>query len=660
MAFSCTTKKKVADTNTAQPINLSERAIFSYGQDSVIADDFLFAFLKNNHDSLQGKNPAQLEQSVKDYLQLYINFKLKVKAAYGAGMDKNQSFLQEFDKYREQLSKPYMVENRLNEKMVLEAYDRLREEIHASHILISMPENVSGDDTLQYYQKADSIRRLAMQGNSFAMLAEKFSDDPSAAQNGGNLGFFSSMQMVYPFENAAYQTTVGKTSNPVRTNFGYHIIKVQDRRPAQGRVKVAHIMIRHKEGEKQDESSAEYDQAMKIYDELQKGADWKNLTERFSEDLSTRSSGGELPYFTTGGMLNTFEDAAFALSQPGEISKPVKTRYGWHIIKLLDRKGLEPLEMLRPLIERKVQQNIQQAEMQPEMVSLLKEENNYVPNKPMIARAIKYMSAGPEQMTLDNKGELFSVSDTMFTFSALQAYLEKNNVKLPVDSAKAIQLYHQFEGDQILAYEETHLAEKYPDYRRLVQEYKEGILLFDTMEARVWKKASEDDKGLLTYYQTHKDKYRWLKRVDATLLDAKDQQTLDRAKKMVSKEESLSKKNITQIETQLNTDSPLNIQVHQDVYEEGGPRTAAESAIDKVAWEVGTSELASNERNYQIIIREVILPREKSFEEVKGLVISDYQNELEQAWVGELKKKYPVKVNEQVVGQLIQNLSYKK
>lgn len=654
--FSCATKKKVAELKPLQPINLAETAIFAYGQDSVIADDFQYIFLKNNEDSLKGLDDTELAEAVRDYLQLYINFKLKVKAAYEAGIDKTPAFQQEFEKYRAQLAKPYMVENRLNEKMVLEAYERLGEEIHASHILISMPENTQ--DTLKYFQKADSLRKLAEDGVSFAMLAEKHSDDPSAAQNGGNLGYFSSMQMVYPFESAAYHTQVGEISKPVRTNFGYHIIKVHDRRPAQGSVKVAHIMIRHREGEKQDEASKAYKQAMQIYEELQKGTDWKELTERFSEDLSTRSSGGELPYFSTGGMLNTFEEAAFALKQAGEFSEPVKTKYGWHIIKLIDRKGLEPLEMLRPLIERKVERNLQQSEMQNEMVAMLKEENQYIANAPLIADAMTYMSAGPEAARPDDLGVLFSISDTVFTFSALHTFLEKNNTSLPVDSAIAKNLYRQFEGEKILMYEEAHLSEKYPNYRRLVQEYKEGILLFDIMEKKIWAKASEDEQGLKSYYQMHKDEYRWNKRVDATILDAKDQQKLDKAKKLLSTK-NISKSLIESIESQINTDSPLNLQIHKDIYEEGRPRTEAEKVIDQVEWKEGAYDLSSQERLYHIIMHEVIPPRDKAFEEVKGLVTSDYQNKLEQDWLTALREKYPVTINDLVLEQLIQNLQSK-
>jgi len=652
--WACTVKKKVAESDTLVPLDLSEKAIFHYGEDSVIADDFLYIYQKNNQDVAAN----ELNQSVHDYLELYINFKLKVKEAYLANFDKTSKFQAEYQKYRQQLAKPYMVESRFNEKMVLEAYDRLKEEVHASHILINVPDHIKGRDTLQYYQKADSIRNMALKGQSFAMLAEKYSDDPSAEQNGGNLGYFSALQMVYPFESAAFKTPVGDISKPVRTSFGYHIIKVDDRRPTQGKVKVAHIMIRHQPGEVEDKSSESYKKALQIYDELQKEADWKELTERFSEDLSTRSNEGELPYFSTGGMLPNFEEAAFSLNQIGEISKPIKTRYGWHIIKLLDKKGLEPLEMLRPLIERKVERNLQQLEMQDEMVEMLKEENNYVPNLPSIQLAQSYMVATPEMSRPNRMGVLFSISDTIFTYSSLSDYLEEENIQLPVDSMRAKELYSQFEAQRILAYEESHLAEKYPEFRRLAQEYKEGILLFDIMESKIWSTAGEDESALKSFYKNHQENYQWDKRIEATILDARSEEILDKATEMLGQEEA-TPSTIKRIEKSLNTDSPLNLQMHHDIYEKGEGRSKSKAVIDEIEWKVGTTMMANEGRFYLIQVHEVLPAQSKEFEEVRGLVISDYQDMLDSVWISELRNKYTISIDQAVLEQVIKQLKDK-
>jgi peptidyl-prolyl cis-trans isomerase SurA len=651
--FSCSSIRKTKSVDTATPPDLSTTAIFAYGQDSVIADDFRYVFLKNNRDSIEGLSATALREALTDYLDLYINFKLKVKAAYDANMDEEQAFVQEFAQYRNQLAKPYMVENRFKEQMITEAYQRMSEEINASHILVAVPEGTR--DTLKYYQKADSLRQLAEQGASFSMLAEEFSDDPSAPQNGGNLGYFSSMQMVYPFENAAYSTPEGAISPPVRTRFGYHVIKVHDRRATQGNVKVAHIMIRHPEGQPGDKSSEAYMKAQQIYQELQQGGDWKSLTERFSDDLSTRSSGGELPYFGTGGMLKEFEDAAFSLKNTGDVSQPVSTRYGWHLIKLLDRKGLAPMDEMRSLIERKVQRVLQGEEMQDEMLSMLKNENEYRQQNMNVRNTILYMSAGPEVAKPAPQTILFSVRDTSFTFSTLEEYLRKQEVQLPLSKAVAEETYQSFEEEKMISYEEAHLAEKYPDFRLLLQEYKEGILLFNIMEKKIWQPSNDDVTGLNAYYRQHQDEYQWKKRVEATIIDARNEAILQSVLAKLD-EGKLSSEKSTALEQEFNEDSPLNLQIYADVYEESAERSKAESVIDRVEWKEGSYSISENGRAYQLIIHEVMPPRGKSLEEVKGMVIADYQKELEEAWVEQLRGIYPVQVDDNVVEALIQQI----
>jgi len=369
----CATTKK-ATRNNDESLPLNEAVLFTSANDTVFADDFLYVFRKNRMvDSTVASKSESTKQAVEEYLDLYVNFRLKVKAAEEAGLDQKESFQQELAQYREQLAKPYLIENRVTEQLIEDAYERMKQEVRASHILIEVPEDASPQDTLKAYQLADSLRTLALNGASFSMLAEQYSSDPSAASNGGDLGYFSALQMVYPFEKAAYSTEIGNISQPIRTRFGYHIIKVQDKRPSQGKVKVAHIMIRPDGGN----DSTAYQKAKQVYEQLRSGADWSEMVERFSEDISTKSKDGELPYFGTGNMIESFENAAFALENPGDISRPVKTRFGWHIIKLIDRQTLEPMEKLRPSLERQVERSIQAEVRQGEMISTLKSESDF-------------------------------------------------------------------------------------------------------------------------------------------------------------------------------------------------------------------------------------------------------------------------------------------
>jgi peptidyl-prolyl cis-trans isomerase SurA len=648
----CTTTKKSADqTSTFQP---QEAVLFTVANDSVRADEFMYVYRKNQADSVSRMSEEAQAEAVRDYLKLYVNFKLKVKAAEAAQLDQKETFKQELAQYQQQLAKPYLVENRVTEQLIEEAYERSKQEVKASHILITVAEDAAPADTLQAFQKADSLRQLALNGASFAMLAEQYSDDPSAASNGGDLGYFTALQMVYPFENAAYRTEMGSISPPIRTRFGYHIIKVHDKRPSKGKVKVAHIMIR--EGENAQDSSAQQ-KAQQIYEQMQQGGNWNELAERFSDDVTTRSSGGELPFFGTGNMIESFEDAAFALKNPGDISPPVKTRFGWHVIKLIEQQGLEPLSELRPSLERRIDRSVRSEVMQSEMVDLLKQENGYQGNAELIQGVID-QTQSPEARDIPAEAVLFTMQDTTLTAGDFYAFLKGGSEEAAADSAAARQAYQDFEAQSILAYEERHLLDKYEDYRRILQEYRDGILLFDIMEKKVWSKAMDDSVGLRDYFAAHRDDYRWNERVRVTLVDAESERVLNQIKQnLQDKELPLSEKERTSLEKKHTKDSPLALQIRQETYERGQPRTAAEAVIDQVDWSPGAYTIENNGRFYYIRVQEVLPPQLKELDEIKGIVIADYQNYLDQQWVSALRQQYLVEINDDVLQKVTSALN---
>ncbi len=651
LTAACSTTKKSADqTNTFQP---QEAVLFTVANDSVRADEFMYVYQKNQADSVARMSEEAQAEAVRDYLKLYVNFKLKVKAAEAAQLDQKESFKKELAQYQQQLAKPYLVENRVTEQLIEEAYERSKQEVKASHILITVDENAPPADTLRAYQKADSLRQLALNGASFAMLAEQYSNDPSAASNGGDLGYFTALQMVYPFENAAYRTEVGSISPPIRTRFGYHIIKVHDKRPSKGKVKVAHIMIR--EGENAQDSSA-YQKAQQIYEQLQQGGNWNELTERFSDDVTTRSSGGELPAFGTGNMIESFEDAAFALNNPGDISPPVKTRFGWHVIKLLERQGLEPLNELRPSLERRIDRSVRSEVMQSEMVDLLKQENGYQGNSAAIWAAVAQVQ---QASTVGSSEEvLFTMQDTTLTTGDFYAFVKQKLEDSKIDSASARQAYQDFETQSILTYEERHLLDKYEDYRRILQEYRDGILLFDIMEKKVWSKAMDDSVGLRDYFAAHRDDYRWDERVRVTLVDAESEKVLNEVKQnLEGKKLPLPEEERASLEKKYTKDSPLALQIRQETYERGQPRTAAEAVIDQVDWSLGAYTVENNGRFYYIQVQEVLPPQLKELDEIKGIVIADYQNYLDRQWVSALRQQYLVEINDNVLQKVTSALS---
>ncbi len=649
----CTATKKSARNKNAD-FSLNETVLFTSAADTVFADEFLYVYQKNRiKDTATERTPESQRQAMEEYLDLYVNFRLKVKAAEEAGLQRRESFKQELAQYREQLAKPYLTENRVTEQLIQDTYERMKQEVRAAHILIEVPENATAQDTLKAYQLADSLRMLAQNGASFSMLAEQHSSDPSAASNGGDLGYFSALQMVYPFEKVAYRTSVGSISEPVRTRFGYHIIKVNDKRTSQGKVKVAHIMIRP------DSDSTAYQKARQVHQQLLTGADWNEMVERFSEDVSTKSQGGELPYFGTGNMIESFENAAFALKNPGDISSPVKTRFGWHIIKLIDRQGLDSLEKMRPSLERQVERNIQAEVRQEEMVSTLKQESDYQSNKSNIAQAVYYLHAGTQAESAEpNRGAvLFAVADTTLEIGNFYDFVQEKQGALSADSVLAHQLYRDFEAEALLVYEKDHLADNNEEYRRILQEYRDGILLFDIMEQKVWSKAVEDSAGLKQYFENHREDYRWNERAEATILDAQSQTILEEAKQKLGEINGpLSEEVISETESTFNQDTPLSLQIHQNKYEQGEERTSVEAVIDQVDWEKGTYSQIENDRFYHILIHDVLPPKLKGLDEIRGIVIADYQNELDRQWIAALREKYPVEINEDVLQFLGQQM----
>jgi peptidyl-prolyl cis-trans isomerase SurA len=324
---SCTSK--VAKTPEQAPPTV----LFETGQAKTTVDDFLYVYEKNNSKSDQ----AFTNSSLREYLDLYINFRLKVQEAEAIKLDTAAGFKAEFEGYRKQLAQPYLTEKKVTDALVKEAFDRMQEEVSISHILILCQPDAEPKDTLIAYNRSLNVLKLATKGDSFDNLAREYSEDKSASFNGGNLGYFSAFDMIYPFESAAYSMTPGGITGPVRTRFGYHVLKMNGRRPSRGKVRVAHILIRSTAGMPAEDSVAAYRKAEEIYNRLTKGENWNQMCLQFSEDLDSRERSGELRVFASGTGVPTFEDAAFALEKPESLSKPVYTPYGWHIIKLIEK-----------------------------------------------------------------------------------------------------------------------------------------------------------------------------------------------------------------------------------------------------------------------------------------------------------------------------------
>ena len=500
----------------------------------VSTKEFLYVYNKNNLN-----NVPEGREEIRDYLDLFINFKLKVREAEFLGLDKDSSFIKELSGYQKQLARPYLTETRLLDSLAQVTYERLKTEVHASHILISIPEDHRPEDTLAAYEKIIRLRDRVLNGQeNFSKVAEEQSDDPSAKQNKGDLGYFTAMQMVYPFENAAYNLSTDSISAPIKTDFGYHIITVHDKRPSQGRVKVSHILVRAPDGISANDSLLAAKRAQQIYLKASNQEDWDLLCRQFSEDVGTKMKGGALPWFKTGDISNipSFEKAAFELESIGDIHEPVETAYGWHIIRLDDKQGLENFETLESKIRSNLTSSSRADLNQQELVNRLKKENNYKENKEVASDALEFANEtlnkgtwkSQEHWDVQQK-ELFSIDKIVFPVSGFYEFVEdRQPLKYQANPKQMMALaYQEYVKETLIGYEEDHLVDKYYDYKMLTKEYRDGILLFQLMENKVWNQAIKDTVGLREYYQQHRDSYQWDTRVAANVFNVKDEAALN-------------------------------------------------------------------------------------------------------------------------------------
>ncbi|MGI8893412.1 MAG: peptidylprolyl isomerase [Bacteroidia bacterium] len=627
----------------------NDPVLLKIANENITRSEFEKVYKKNN-----SKDAAFDSQSLHDYLDLFINYKLKVKEAEEMKLDTSQAFVTELSGYRKQLAQPYLTDREVSDHLIKEAYDRLQYDVRASHILIKVAADAMPKDTVEAYNKAMKARERVTKGADFAVVARELSDDPSAKDNGGDLGYFTAMQMVYPFESAAYTNKPGNVSMPVRTNFGYHIIKTIDKRQAQGEVQVAHIMVKlAKPYTTEDSTNAVY-KINEIHSKLVAGESFKELAQKYSDDQGSARNEGILPWFGTGRMVPEFEKASFDLKNKGEFSKPFQTSYGFHIVRLVDNRGLPSFEEKQADLKTQIARDSRADVSKKSFVERIKKENNfkeYAAAKEEIFKAVDSTLINgnwkAEKTGLSNK-PLFSLGDKTFTQKDFATHLESNQITKPGYTPQMIAnvSYNQYVEDKVMAYEESMLDKKYADFRALMQEYRDGILLFDLTDQKVWSKAVQDSTGLKEFYEKNKSSYMWPERVDAVIYTAADAKVASDTKKL------LKKKGMTREELlkQINSDSQLKLTIREGKYSKG-----ENDIIDKIAWQKGLSNDINQEGSMVFVdVKEVLPAQPKKLEESRGLVTSDYQSQLEKQWIQSLKNRYSVEVNQEVLQSMIQ------
>lgn len=626
--------------------NKPKEVLFTIDDKPYYTDEFERVY-KKNLDLVKDESQKDLNQ----YLELFVGYKLKVNKANKLGLQNSDKYKNELKSYRTQLAKNYTSDSKVTTELVNEGYERMKKEIKASHILILADENASPEDTLKAYNKIVDIRKRILNGEEFEKLALELSEDPSAKENKGNLGYFTSFRMVYAFETAAYKTPKGQISQPVRTRFGYHLIKVNDVRDNRGEVAVSHIMIMNpKEGE--DQARPE-NTIRDIYKKLQQGEKFEELAKQFSEDKSSASKGGVLNRFGSGQLSSEiFENMAFSLSKENPVSEPFKSEYGWHIVKFNDRFPLKSLDESRKELENKISRDDRSRIITNTLTEKLYKKYKIKRNDKVYAELTKmvtndFYESKWEYTDNDNtKAVLVVIDKKEFTGKTFLEYVkvqQKSGITLKPVNKLVDLLYKKFIDENLNSYYNDNLETEFPEFSYVMDEYRDGLLLFDLMEKEIWERSKSDTLGLKAFYETQKDKHKWKTRLNLITASSTKKDMVKKAQDMLKKGKS-----IQEIKDKLNTKDVVNIMLTENTLEVGDANIPAGTKE-----EIGITEISQKgEYFYVSKVNKVIPETFKSFDECKGKIVNDYQQYLEQNWVGELKKEFNVSINSTVFDKL--------
>ena len=623
--------------------NSPKEVLFTIDQKPYYTDEFSRIY-KKNLDLVKDESQKDLDQ----YLALFIGYKLKVNRAYKIGLQNSVQYQNELKSYRTQLSNNYINDTKITKELIEEGYNRLQKEIKVSHILITLDENATPSDTLIAYKKAQEVREKALKGQDFGELAAQYSQEPSAKETKGDLGYFSAFRMIYPFETAAYNTPKGQISKITRTRFGYHIIKVEDIRQNRGQITVAHIMILNPKSEDADQDKSK-NTIQDIYKKLQQGENFEELAKQFSEDKSSASKGGVLNKFGSGELSSEeFENMAFSLVDKNQISKPFQSQFGWHIIKLIEKHPIKTIEDMKSELESKIGKDDRSKKITASLTEKLKKKYPYKRDEKQFTALTKLVTNDfyESKMVVSDdakkdKTTLLTINnDRKIPGSEFLGYVEKqqkagSSIK-PV-SKLVDNLYDKFFNEQLNSYYNDNLEKEFPEFANVMEEYRDGLLLFDLMEKEIWERSKTDTTGLKNFYETQKNEHLWKNRLDVVVASSTKMEVIKKAQAMLKKNAEPQV-----IKDKLNTDKVVEVMINNGVFEEG-----SDSFPKSTKLAVGVSDIVKEGEYYFVTKVNKILPKGiKTFEECKGKVINDYQQYLEQRWVDDLKQEFKVEVNQ--------------
>ncbi len=613
------------------------QTLFSVGDKDVSTDEFLYVYGKNKDIGNQ-IDPKTAEE----YLDLYVRFKRKVIQSESEGRDTLNSFKMEFNNYYRQLLKPYLTDKEIDKKIIAEAYERLKLDIRVSHLMLDLPKDPSPSDTLKIFKKITDLKNRIIQGENFEGLARSISSDTYSAKNGGDLGYFTVFNMVYPFENAAYNAQLGELVGPVRTNYGYHILKVTDKRKSRYKMSAAHILILDSEEIPKEDAQIRINE---IYDRLVSGESFKMLARKYSEDKSSISKGGEFPAFGLNQMLPEFEDAVYGLLKDGDFSKPFKSELGWHIVKRIKKHEVPELEKMEAEITGKIRRDERSSISRKSFILRLRERYQLEIFNASFEAIIKGLKKGKKLSRY--KKPVFSYQGHSNKKYVTQQYFAKAFQDQATRSPE-ISEYSVLESiieNTLMKEAEIRLPNENKEFKYLAQEYREGILVFDLTREKVWDAASKDSMKIKDFFQKNLSNYQWKERRTGAVYNTSSPRVFKRAEGLLKKGVPAEK-----VLRLLNTKDPLALSINEFSNLEIGnkPSSLNEERFLTVMDSDLKSGLAtiSEEIGYSIIqVSEVKPPGPKNLSDCRGQVIADLQDSLEADWDDELMRKYPLIMN---------------
>ena len=572
-----------------------DKVLMTINGEPVMLSEFLYIYEKNNQETSLEK------KSKEEYLDLFINFKLKVTEAIAQGVDTTEAFKKELAGYRAQATPKYMQDNAAIDSLVVLSYNRMAKIRKAAHIAVQCAPDADSATVAAAKARIDSIRERVTVGipttikkgrkivtvqnvEDFNEAATLYSEEPSAKQSKGELGWIQPFRFVYPFEDAVYTTPIGEVTPVFRSPYGFHIAKVQEERDFE-EVHAAHIMKMTPVGDvhRMADAHMAMDSIYKLA--IQDSIDFASLASANSEDRGSAMRGGDLGWFGRGAMVQPFEDITFGL-EIGQVSKPFQTRFGVHISKLYGKRGIQPLDSMRSQILRQVQRD--------------------------------------QRMKI-----------------AEESFIKKTRAEY--------QLPAEMSDTDVKAYADAHLEEKHADLRNLVKEYHDGILLFDVSLREVWDKASQDTEGLAAFFKANKKNYVWDEpRFKGHMIYAKNETAAKVAKQIVKTAHPDSV--MSYLNQRVNVDSVMYVRVERGIWTKG-----KNAAVDLLGFKIKDTEYVPNEEFPIVIAVGKTIKAPQVYTDERGKVVTDYQDYLEKSWVKSLREKYPVVINQEALETLKSN-----